>query len=99
MSLTNKEEAEMENRLQKRDTRLIETDYIAGLHWNFAWQKKEIALVKKMWEEGAPAAEIIERLGCRGPELVILIMDLAEKGIIEDRPGAFMTGTKRTGQR
>jgi len=89
----------MEERLQKRDTRLIEADYIAGLHWNFAWQKKEIELVKKMWEEGAPAGEIIKRLGCRGPELVILIMDLAEKGKIEERPGAFMAEEKRTGQR
>ncbi len=61
--------------------------FIAGEDCNLAFTDVELDTVVEMWREGRAVADIIKTLKRPGIEIGFLIMDLAEKNIIEDRPG------------
>ena len=64
--------------------------YIAGEDWNFGWLDEEVALVISGWRKGLPVWEIAEEVGRLDEEVVVLVMDLARKKGIEQRPGGMV---------
>ncbi len=61
--------------------------YIVGLDWHFDWLTREVEEVKQLWENGTHLADIAEKYAVTPVEVSVLIMDLAEKGQVEARPG------------
>ena len=64
-----------------------ERKYIALLELNFAWLEEEIALVKRMWNEGRPIWDIADVLKRPQEEVFILLIDMSMKGEIKERTG------------
>lgn len=61
--------------------------YIACEDWNFAWTPQELAEFKRLWRQGVKLPELAEQLGRPDYEIALLVMDLAERGEIEERRG------------
>lgn len=59
--------------------------YVAGEQYNLAFTEQEYDTAIEMWIEGRPVADIIETLQRRGAEIGFLIMDLVDRGKLEDR--------------
>lgn len=58
---------------------------------NFQWEKEDINIVKKMWRKGANLKDIGITVKRDGVEVLMLLIELARKGHIKDRPG-FLWG-------
>lgn len=61
--------------------------YIVLDDYDFAWRPHDVEAVVSMWREDAHIADIAENVRCPVIEVAVLIMDLAEKGIISARRG------------
>ena len=63
--------------------------FIAGERWNLAFARDEIGSVVKLWRVGVSVPEIADRLNLRQEELIVLLMDLADRRKVEARPGGI----------
>ncbi len=59
--------------------------YIACDDWNFSWTSGELESFNLLWREGKPIWEIARQIRRPIKEVAILIMDLAERRVIEER--------------
>ena len=59
--------------------------YISGEQYNMAFTEAEYDTVIEMWKEGRSVGDIVETLQRQGAEVAILIMDLVDRGILQDR--------------
>jgi len=71
----------------KSDRKNIENDYIALMNLDFSWSWPKVLVVKKLWNAGYHIAEIAEEVDRIIDEVALLIMDLARKKKIQERPG------------
>jgi hypothetical protein len=68
-----------------RKRRPREELYIALSELDFSWYPGEVEQVAQMWRDGIHIADIAEKMKRDTDEVVILIMDLARRGVIEPR--------------
>lgn len=61
--------------------------YIACADWNFAWLPEELNEFKRLWRQGVKLPELADRLRRPDYEIALLVMDMAERGEIEERRG------------
>ena len=77
--------------VEKAHTRSKEEKYICFLDLNLAWMPEEMEKVKRYWEYGLPLWEIVRLLSGRYElEVVLLLLDLAEKGKLKPREGGVL---------
>ena len=69
------------NKLREDDVVIILQDI------EFAWNKKDISKVKKMWDENYSFKEILKEIKREGDELFLLLLHLARKNQIKERVG------------
>lgn len=69
------------------------TTYVALEDIDFTWMKDELELVIKMWNEGRSIFAIAPHLNRDIDELVLLLMDLGDKGLILPRSSGALTST------
>ena len=72
-----------------RNTRPRERLYIALDRFDFAWSGKDMQAVETLWCEGRHIADIAGAVSRHEIEVAALVMDLADRGIIEGRPGGI----------
>lgn len=84
------------NLTQRRELRYrcVETGvYIVGQNWHFEWLPGEIKRVNELYGDGLHLADIADRVDRSPWDTMMLLVDLAERGLIEERPG-YLWGTK-----
>ena len=69
------------NKLREDDVVIILQDI------EFAWNKKDISKVKKMWDENYSFKDMIKEIKREGDELFLLLLHLARKNQIKERVG------------
>lgn len=69
------------DKLNQEETEIILEDI------EFIWKKKDIELVKKLWEKGVTFKRITEKLDRDPDEVFLLLLHLARKGSIKKRSG------------
>lgn len=69
------------NKLREDDVVIILQDI------EFAWNKKDISKVKKMWDENYSFKEILKEIKREGDELFLLLLHLARRNQIKEREG------------
>ena len=61
--------------------------YIALSEYDFGWIPRDVERVAKLWDEGVHVCDMSHTLRRPIVEIAILVMDLAERGVIKNRPG------------
>jgi len=61
--------------------------YIVGDGWDFAWAPKPIEKVSALYNAGWPVQVIAEAVDRSSWETMMLLVDLAERGLIKERAG------------
>ncbi|OLP66047.1 hypothetical protein BACPU_11340 [Bacillus pumilus] len=84
---------------KKRELRKLFEDqpvYYACPQSDFIWEEKDIIAFRQMWKDHEPIRHIANRLARNVDEVLFLIIDQAELGVIEPRKGgAFGKEYKR----
>jgi hypothetical protein len=63
--------------------------HIAGERLDWTWLTADRAMVYHLWREGVPGMEICERVGRYWLEVLVLVDEGIEDGLLENRPGGF----------
>lgn len=77
MSVARNHEAMKESRLKI---------YIALEEANFIWDERDVIRFREMWNQGVSLPEMAELLKRHQAEVVLLVIDQADKYLIENRP-------------
>jgi len=78
------------NKAQRRELRYqgIEAPvYIVGQSWHFEWLPREIEKVSGLYEDGLHLADIARQVDRSPWDTMMLLVDLAERGLVKKRPG------------
>ncbi|MFB5552663.1 helix-turn-helix domain containing protein [Bacillus cereus] len=60
--------------------------YIALEEANFIWDERDVVRFREMWKQGMSLPEIAEVLRRHQAEVALLVIDQADKYLIENRP-------------
>lgn len=77
MSVARKHEAMKESRLKI---------YIALEEANFIWDERDVIRFREMWNQGMSLPDMAEGLRRHQAEVALLVIDQADKYLIENRP-------------
>lgn len=77
MSVARNHEAMKESRLKI---------YIALEEANFIWDERDVVRFREMWNQGMSLPEMAEGLRRHHAEVALLVIDQADKYLIENRP-------------
>lgn len=77
-------------RLDLKKYRPAEPLYIALDELDFSWYRSEVEQVTECWARGWSVRQIAKRLKRDPDEVAVLIMDLARRKKIAQRPGGAM---------
>ncbi|PEJ14340.1 helix-turn-helix domain containing protein [Bacillus toyonensis] len=77
MSVASNHEALKESRLKI---------YIALEEANFIWDERDVIRFREMWNQGVSLPEMAEELRRHHAEVALLVIDQADKYLIENRP-------------
>ncbi|MGG3046245.1 helix-turn-helix domain containing protein [Bacillus anthracis] len=77
MSVARNHEAMKESRLKI---------YIALEEANFIWDERDVIRFREMWNQGMGLPEMAEALKRHQSEVALLVIDQADKYLIENRP-------------
>ncbi|PFM49601.1 helix-turn-helix domain containing protein [Bacillus cereus] len=77
MSVARNHEAMKESRLKI---------YIALEEANFIWDERDVIRFREMWKQGMSLPEMSEALRRHHAEVALLVIDQADKYLIENRP-------------
>ncbi|WP_242270985.1 helix-turn-helix domain containing protein [Bacillus cereus group sp. BfR-BA-01425] len=77
MSVARNHEAMKESRLKI---------YIALEEANFIWDERDVIRFREMWNQGMGLPEMAETLRRHQAEVALLVIDQADKYLIENRP-------------
>lgn len=80
----------MQERLDLKKYRPAELLYIALDELDFSWYAAEVEQITELWAKGWPVRQIAKRYGRDPDEVAVLIMDLARRKKIQQRPGGAM---------
>ena len=80
-------------RVEMRYLTLREAVYIVGQAWCYTWYGHEVDKVIRLYADGYHISLIARRLDREPRDVFLLLLDLAEQGRIERRPG-LIWGTK-----
>ena len=80
-------------RVEMRYQALREPVYIVGKEWCYTWYGHEVDKVIRLYNDGHHISLIARRLDREPRDVFLLLLDLAEQGRIERRPG-LIWGTK-----
>lgn len=69
--------------------------YIALADYNFDWTPTYVERVIRWYTAGYPLTEISQRLRRHQIEVACLLMDLADRELIEPRPGGIWGGQEK----
>ena len=56
----------------------------------FIWNDEELLLFRQMWLEGASVVRIARHFDCKSIDIALLVLDQAEKGLIESRSSGLL---------
>lgn len=73
----------------KRDLQHLDNDYIALLGLDFSWDSNDVEKITAMWKNGINIEKIADRFSRPVDEVFILLLDLARKNKISERPGGI----------
>jgi len=82
---------------QRRELRYqspTEPVHIIGIGWQFEWYPAEIRKVIRLYNAGDHLAEIAEKVNSEPRDVLLLLIELVEKGKIEQREG-WVWGRKK----
>lgn len=57
----------------------------AGPFFNFRWEPAQVRRMIRLWDAGVPIYHMAELLSRDPDEVAVLVIDLARRGIIEER--------------
>jgi hypothetical protein len=66
--------------------------YIAGEDYNFVWDYRDVQEFIRLWGEGADIRFIAKHFKRPQPEIIFLLVDLAEKRKIKQRQNGLFGG-------
>ena len=84
------------NLTQRRELRYWNPEtgvYIVGQDWLFEWLPNEIKKVTGFYRDGLHLADIASQVDRSPWDTMMLLVDLADRGLIEERPG-FLWGKR-----
>lgn len=81
MSMATRQQAEA------RKLRPRERLYIALDRFDFSWGSRDMQTVETMWRENRHIADIADAVSRHEIEVAVLILDLADRGIVDGRSG------------
>ncbi len=76
-----------------RYQRLEAPFYIVGQDWQFEWVPVEIEVVTELYRAGLHLVDIARGVDRTPWDTMMLLVDLSERGLIEERPG-FLWGKR-----
>lgn len=66
----------------ERDYFEVDTTYIAGEQYEYKWKRRQIPIVINLYKNGASIYEIARAFKRHPSEVVILILDLGDQGLL-----------------
>jgi hypothetical protein len=76
-----------EQAMDKRYLNPEEPLHIVGQNWQLQWYESEIKKVIRLWKAGYSFVTIASRLNSTPLAVFLLLIDLAERRLIDKRPG------------
>ena len=71
----------------------ITEGYVVGQSWDFFWPRQDIERVNTLYAGGLHLADIARQIDRSPWDTMMLLVDLSERGLIEQRPG-FLWGKR-----